>query len=90
MTPFLGKISRSSYKALILALFVAGFPTFIGSLLSFFVNSVALVVVFNSVAIGSIIFVMLQMHRMSLKAYVPIKTSNIRNISMPIATEFRR
>ncbi len=78
LTPFLGKISRSSYKALILALFVGGFPTFIGSLLSFFVNSVALVVVFNSVAIGSIIFVMLQMHRMSLKSgdVIPAKYGN--------------
>ena len=78
LTPFLGKISGSSYKALILALFVGGFPTFIGSLLSFFVHSVTLVVTFNSIAIGSIIFVMLQMHRMSLKSGdgIPAKYGN--------------
>lgn len=50
------------------ALFIGGFPTLIGAFLSFYVSSLAFTVAFNSIAIGSILFVILQMYRMSVKS----------------------
>lgn len=63
VAPFLHANERVPIKPLAAALFIGGFPTLIGSALSFYISSVAFVVAFNSVALGSILFVTLQMYR---------------------------
>ena len=71
VAPFLNSGNRVPFKPLFLALFIGGFPTLIGSALSFYVSSVAFVIAFNSIAIGSILFVTLQMYRINSRTASP-------------------
>lgn len=68
VAPFLRAGQKIPMGSLAAALFIGGFPTMLGSLLSFYVSSVAFVVVFNSVAVGSILFVTLQMYRVAARS----------------------
>ncbi len=67
VAPFMHQERRIPLKQLSGALFIGGFPTLIGSVLSFYVSSLAFIVAFNSIAIGSILFVVLQMYKMSVR-----------------------
>lgn len=68
VAPFMNQEKKIPMKQLTGALFIGGFPTLIGSALSFYVSSLPFIVAFNSIAIGSILFVVLQMYKMSVKA----------------------
>lgn len=67
VAPFIRENEAIPLANLSTALFIGGFPTLIGAFLSFYVASVPFTVAFNSVALGSILFVILQMYRMSVK-----------------------
>lgn len=67
VAPFLNEGSRIPMKPLAAALFIGGFPTLVGSTLSYYISSIPAIIGFNSVAMGSILFVTLQMHRSGMK-----------------------
>lgn len=71
VAPFVRENKAIPMGKLSVALFIGGFPTLIGAFLSFYVSSLAFTVAFNSIAVGSILFVILQMYRMSVKSEVP-------------------
>lgn len=68
VAPFLGSDGKVPMKQISLALFIGGFPTLVGSVLSISMTSLALVVSFNAIAIGSILFVALQLYRMNSRS----------------------
>ncbi len=56
---------------------LGGSPTLLGSILSYFLASASLVIVFNSLAMGGILFVALEMY----KGVVKHSDQSLRNIT---------
>lgn len=73
VAPFLRSDGRVPLKKVSLALFIGGFPTLLGSMLSVSVSSLAFVVSFNAIAIGSILFVALQLYRMNSRSEISVR-----------------
>lgn len=65
IAPFMNSGEKVPMGSLASALFIGGFPTLVGSALSYYISSITFVVAFNSIAIGSILFVTLQMYRIN-------------------------
>lgn len=68
VAPFLGSGGKVPFRKISLALFIGGFPTLVGSVLSISITSLAFIVSFNAIAIGSILFVALQLYRMNSRS----------------------
>ncbi|BCS93215.1 hypothetical protein [Metallosphaera javensis (ex Sakai et al. 2022)] len=76
VSPFLrgGKVN---YSYLLLMYLLGGTPTLIGSILSYLVASTAIVIVFNSLALGGILFVSLEMY----KGIVRYGAPSVKNVA---------
>lgn len=68
LASFLHAGGKVPFRKLAVALFIGGFPTIVGSLLSYSLSSLYFIVAFNSIALGSILFVTLQLYRMNSRA----------------------
>ncbi|ABP95143.1 MULTISPECIES: ZIP family metal transporter [Metallosphaera] len=62
LSPFL-RSGKVNYSYLFAMYILGGTPTLVGSMLSYFVASIPLVIVFNSLALGGILFVSLEMYK---------------------------
>ncbi|AWR98490.1 hypothetical protein [Metallosphaera hakonensis] len=66
LSPFL-RTGKVNYSFLFMMYLLGGTPTLLGSILSYYVASIPLVVVFNSLALGGILFVSLEMYKSLVK-----------------------
>jgi ZIP family zinc transporter len=85
--PFLALRSRPSVRTIGALYLIGGAPTLLGAILSYTLASTAMVVLFNAVALGSIIYVTMEMYKGSVRRAQ--RTNTILNLmAMGVAAGF--